>query len=217
MKKLILLTTILASSFAFAYRGPAAASSGGGSSGKAWGFYFEPYAGYEFGNYAAKDPPAFGTTTYSGYSTATIVGGKLGLNYHNWFLGADASTLIGGKQSYSDSTQARDLITRDLLAANLGYRFGRAKIWAITFISNKYEERNDVAGASFNDYSGSGGIGLGLGYQFANHMAFNLEYHSYNMDTVDATNGGYKGPMSGQYINFSQKVYIMSLSFPFSK
>jgi len=214
MKNLILLFTLLITSSAFAYRGPAQSSGG---SGKTWSAYFEPYLGYEIGTYYATDPPALGTTVYEGNSRAFIGGARLGVTFHNWFLGADASTLSGGTQTYKDSIIPRDIITRDLVAVNLGYSFGRAKVWATSFISNKYGERTDVAATSFTDYSGSGGYGLGIGYKFANHMAFNIEYHNYNIDEVTGTNGGNKGPIAVFYSNFTQKVYIMSLSFPFSK
>ena len=217
MKKLIVLVTLATSISAFAYRGPAASSS---SSGKTWGAYFEPYLGYEQGNYITRDNPASGSNLiYDGKATAFIGGAKVGLKYQSWFLGADISTLFGGALNYTlpSTTQPRDIVTRDLTAINLGYTFGRLKIWGTTFITNKFSVKNDVGASSYNDYSGTGGYGMGAGYQFSNHMAFNLEYHYYVYDELVGSNSIAAQPLKNLFNEFSSNAFILNLSFPFSK
>jgi hypothetical protein len=131
----------------------------------------------------------------------THIGSRIGyLTAMGLMFGGD---LQYGMGTISDTTEA-DVTTMDL-GLFVGYQsFMGLRVYGAYFLSSLIDY--DVA--SNLEMTGAG-FKLGVGYQFVEYFALNLEYHMMTYDEAESTSG------SGSLINdFETNLIMISASFP---
>lgn len=170
-------------------------------------FMAEPFVGYE----TSSESSTSATTGLASSSTATgtAYGARLGYHFEKgYWLAAEFSAGSGkDKASSSESNYSKQA-----MSAVFGYDFGRFNVFAGYGISDKITYKGSTPP---DTYTSGTNMSLGIGTEFMNHVAVNLDYTIPNYTKFG--NGTTEQSISSAFSKYSVATTMLSISFPFGK
>lgn len=191
MKLFAMAIATVASTFAFAKDGK--------------GFLFTPYVYYEMGTNAATLTAG---TDAGAKSTAIPVGARIGYGWDKFWLAADVSMQMSGKEKADAGGSDYDM-ARTSMGLDLGWMFGKFGLWLNYGFSDSTKYSSSGSDTTFTGTS----YGLGMSYALAAKVNLDLNYKLYSYKKIK-DNSGNEADVSAAYSKYDASSIFLGFSFP---
>ncbi len=175
------------------------------------GMMFEPYVGYELGNYKTKLAPALGGLNLSGVANGVGAGARLAYMFPVLlFIGVDgqySSVKFEDKTADEGLTKTNDTATRTAGYLLGGFEFLMGfRVYAGYGVYNKLEVNRT---GTTTTYTGGTNMKLGVGFRLVPKVTLNFEYITRTYDSYDT--GGPTKELKNLYESFNDNTIMVAL------